>query len=63
MKNKSKDPRKEIICLCNGVTRKTIQDAIDRGAKTPNSVFDATTAGVGPCGGSCRKKIIEMLKK
>jgi len=27
-----------------------------------NKIFDATTAGVGPCGGSCRRKIVPMLE-
>lgn len=28
-----------------------------------NKIFDATTAGVGPCGGSCRRKILPMLEQ
>lgn len=47
----------EIICRCNNVSRKTIEDAICGGAKTLNEIFDATSAGVGPCGGSCRRKL------
>ncbi len=58
-------PRKsrEIICLCNNVSRDVIEDAIRRGANTLNKIFDATTAGVGPCGGSCRRKLQPMLDK
>jgi hypothetical protein len=26
-----------------------------------NEIFDATTAGVGPCGGSCRRILQPML--
>lgn len=26
-----------------------------------NEIFDDTTAGVGPCGGSCRRKIKPFL--
>lgn len=47
----------EIICRCNNVSRKTIEEAIRGGAKTLNEIFDATSAGVGPCGGSCRRKL------
>ena len=51
----------EIICLCNNVTRETIESAITGGAQTLNEIFDSTTAGVGPCGGSCRRKLGPML--
>ena len=27
-----------------------------------SKVFDETTAGVGPCGGSCRRKIVPLLE-
>ncbi|MGZ3775356.1 MAG: (2Fe-2S)-binding protein [Pseudobdellovibrionaceae bacterium] len=52
----------EIICRCNNVSRKTIEDSIRNGAKTLNEIFDSTTAGVGPCGGSCRRKIGPLLE-
>ncbi|MGZ3769612.1 MAG: (2Fe-2S)-binding protein [Bdellovibrio sp.] len=52
----------QIICRCNNVSRETIEAAIRDGAKTLNEIFDATTAGVGPCGGSCRKKIGPFLE-
>ncbi len=60
------DPRarkkgSEIICLCNNVTRENIEAAITSGAQTLNEIFDQTTAGVGPCGGSCRRKLGPML--
>lgn len=32
------------------------------GCDTMNKIFDETTAGVGPCGGSCRRKIVPMLE-
>jgi NAD(P)H-nitrite reductase large subunit len=55
-------PKKnEIICRCNNVSRKEIEGAIKNGAKTLNEIFDATTAGVGPCGGTCRRKIGPFL--
>lgn len=52
----------KMICLCNGVPQSVIEDAIVRGCKTLSELFDATQAGVGPCGGSCQGRLIEMLK-
>lgn len=54
--------KREIVCLCNNVSRDTIEDAIRNGADTLNKIFDATTAGVGPCGGSCRRKLQPLLE-
>lgn len=55
-------PKTEIICRCNNISRKTIEDAIREGARTMNEIFDATSAGVGPCGGTCRRKLGPMLE-
>lgn len=52
----------EIICKCNNVSREEIEQAIRDGADTLNKIFDATMAGVGPCGGSCRRKLAPMLE-
>lgn len=59
------DPRKnkEIICFCNNIPRDVIEDAIRKGADTMNKIFDMTTAGVGACGGSCRRKLAPMLEQ
>lgn len=54
--------KKEIICRCNNVDRSTIEQAIREGCDTLNKIFDSTTAGVGPCGGSCRRKLAPMLE-
>ncbi len=51
----------EIVCLCNEITRGEIESAILNGSDTLNKIFDATTAGVGPCGGSCRRYLGPML--
>lgn len=56
-------PKSEIVCRCNNISRKTIEDAILNGCKTMNEIFDETTAGVGPCGGSCRRKIVPLLEE
>ncbi len=59
--HKAKDPRDEVVCLCNEVKRGTIEDAIKGGCDTLNKIYDRTSAGVGPCGGSCRKCLGPML--
>lgn len=51
-----------LVCLCNEVSSSTIETAIVGGADTLNKIFDATTAGVGACGGSCRRKLQPMLE-
>jgi bacterioferritin-associated ferredoxin len=54
--------RCEIICRCNNIDRETIESAIVQGARTMNEIFDRTCAGVGPCGGSCRRKLQPLLE-
>ncbi|MEK6774763.1 MAG: (2Fe-2S)-binding protein [Bdellovibrionota bacterium] len=57
-----KQKRPEIICRCNNISRQVIEKAIKEGSDTLNKIYDATTAGVGPCGGSCRRKIGPLLE-
>ncbi len=57
-----KKKENEIICRCNSVSRATIESAIKNGCGTLNEIFDATTAGIGPCGGSCRRKLKPLLE-
>jgi len=52
----------QVICFCNNISKETIEKAIREGADTLNKIFDTTTAGVGACGGSCRKKLAPMLE-
>ena len=52
----------EIICFCNNVPRDVIEAAIVGGCKSLNEIFDKTCAGVGACGGSCRRKLAPMLE-
>ena len=62
MNDPRRGPKKrEIICLCNDVSREQIEKSIVEGASTLNEIFDATMAGVGACGGSCRRKLGPML--
>ena len=56
-----KPVKREIVCLCNSVPRDVIEKAIVDGCDTLNKIFDETTAGVGPCGGSCRRKLGPLL--
>lgn len=52
------------VCLCTGISRKTIKSAIANGAKTIEEVRKATGAGSGPCKGQrCTPKILELLEK
>ncbi len=61
MSSKPPDKSNEIVCLCNEITRGQIEKAIVEGSDTMGKIFDCTTAGVGPCGGSCRKYLGPML--
>jgi bacterioferritin-associated ferredoxin len=49
------------VCYCNRVPKEPIENAIRRGCHSLSKIFDATNAGVGPCGGSCRPYIQKML--
>ncbi len=56
-----KDKSKRLICLCNAVPQADIEAVIARGCTTLGRIFDATTAGVGACGGSCQPILRKML--
>lgn len=49
------------ICVCNEVSKETIENAIKRGCRTLAKISTATTAGVGQCGGSCQPTLQKML--
>lgn len=49
----------DLICNCLQVTRKTILEAIAKGARTVDDISEATQASTG-CGG-CRPDIEEIL--
>lgn len=52
------------ICICKGIPRSKIKEAIRNGAKNPEDVKKMTGAGSGSCGGKrCGPKILEMLKE
>jgi len=48
-----------MVCLCRGVSERTVAKAIDRGASTVDEVGMACRAGTG-CG-ICRATIADML--
>jgi len=62
MSSKPKSKLKENICLCNSVEYEDIKKAIQGGCRTLNRIGDATTAGFGACGGSCRRDLEKILK-
>lgn len=60
-KNKASN-NKKFVCLCNFVTKDEIETAIKNGCDSLGKIFDRTSAGVGPCGGSCQPYIKSMLE-
>lgn len=61
-KKKKKDEGDRLVCLCNAVSKRTIEEAIARGCLSLGRIFDATTAGVGACGGTCQPEIRKLLE-
>ena len=52
------------VCTCLGITRKTIDAAIDKGATTLGDVNKRTGAGRGSCGGKgCGPRIKIILEE
>lgn len=50
------------ICLCKGITRKTIVDAIKNGASNLDDVAIKTGCGTGACHGTrCDDPVEELL--
>lgn len=58
----AKNKSQRLICLCNGVSQARIEEAIASGCTSLGRIFDATTAGVGACGGSCQPTLRKMLE-
>jgi bacterioferritin-associated ferredoxin len=59
--SKKKNLINPIICVCNNVKKNEIEEAITKGCRTLPLIYDRTSAGVGPCGGSCRPTLIKIL--
>lgn len=52
------------VCICKGISRATIKNAIVNGAKTIEEVKKSTGAGSGSCGGKrCTPKIEQLLEE
>lgn len=52
------------VCICKGIPRSKIKEAIKNGAVTKEAVQKATGAGSGGCGGKrCGPKIEELLEE
>lgn len=50
-----------IICRCEEVSLKEIEDAIDGGADTINEIKRCTRAGMGLCQGRTCRKLVEKI--
>lgn len=48
------------VCLCNGVTSKTVAEAVAQGASTTNQV--AKACGAGADCGRCRRTVQAIIK-
>ncbi|WP_051919592.1 (2Fe-2S)-binding protein [Basilea psittacipulmonis] len=48
------------ICICNAVTDKQVNDAIENGATSLDDL--KTQLGVATCCGSCAKTVDEMIQ-
>ncbi|MFH1394643.1 MAG: NAD(P)/FAD-dependent oxidoreductase [Candidatus Omnitrophota bacterium] len=61
----SKDPAYgDVVCRCEMVSRKEIEDAISRGAKTMDGIKFRTRAQAGRChGGFCTTRIMKILSE
>lgn len=54
----------EKVCLCKGVTKETIVNAIKNGANTVEDVKEATGATTGFChGGRCKSNIEKLIEE
>lgn len=49
------------ICRCNNIKHRTIERAIQQGAKTIAEVARKTTATTGYCGGTCTPVVQGMI--
>ena len=57
----ARERKPSIVCICNQISRETIVAAIKRGCRTTSMVGNATTAGAGQCGGTCRPEIEKLI--
>jgi bacterioferritin-associated ferredoxin len=62
MSEDQKKMKNAFICRCFSIPASDIQKALDVGCTTLHQILDFTGAGCGPCGGTCRVKINQMLE-
>lgn len=55
---KKQDANHMIVCICRGVSDRTINRAIDDGART---IADLKACGIGDCCGGCHGSLRTML--
>lgn len=48
-----------IVCLCHGISDRTIRDAVDDGCKTVRQV--ARACGAGTDCGSCKRQVKDLI--
>ena len=56
--DKNKD---DLVCICNSVSYRQIEEAVDEGAKNYEDILEKTKAG-STCGG-CIERIDEILSR
>lgn len=56
------DRGSKYVCFCNKVPESVVTEGIAQGKlKTLRDIYDQTSAGVGPCGGSCQGRLRQLL--
>jgi len=57
--------RSEFACFCNRVSVAELRDWLKspQNKKSLPAIQDATSAGCGPCGGSCRPLIVQLIQE
>ena len=56
----SKNDKDELICICNSVSYRRIEEAVEQGAKNYEDILEMTGAG-GVCGG-CIERVDDILR-
>lgn len=52
-----------VVCRCNNIRYRTIEKAVEQGARTIAAVATDTRATTGHCGGTCTPKIQAMIDR
>jgi bacterioferritin-associated ferredoxin len=53
----------EYTCVCNCVTEAEIRQAVRDGHRTLEDIQNYNFATVGPCGGSCLARVMQILSE